>query len=319
MPCVRIAAGSAQRPVHRRWVPGWPVDLATTLGPLGRGQGDPTTRVGAGALWRATRTPEGPATVRYRRSEDAVEVTAWGPGAAHEVEVTPRVLGEGDDPTGFAAGSHPVMARAWRRYGPGWRVPRTGRVLEALVPAILEQRVSGRQARSAWRTLVRRFGEPAPLPAAEPDPPSLTVPPDGPAWATVPSWAWHSAGVDPARASAVVAAARRWSSLERLATRSAAEARAALESLPGVGAWTAAEVAVRALGDVDAVSFGDFHLGRLVTYALTGRLDGDDATMGVLLEPWSGQRARAVRMIELAAAPPPRRGPRATITDHRSR
>jgi hypothetical protein len=41
--------------------------------------------------------------------------------------------------------------------------------------------------------------------------------------------------------------------------------------------------------------------------------------MAELLKPWAGQRARAVRMIELAGRKPPRRGPRASITDHRHR
>ena len=69
---------------------------------------------------------------------------AWGPGAELELDALPRVLGADDDPPGFAADAHPVMAAAYRRFGPGWRVLRTARVLEALVPAVLEQRVTGR-------------------------------------------------------------------------------------------------------------------------------------------------------------------------------
>ena len=61
-------------------------------------------------------------------------------------------------------------------------MPRSGRVLEALVPAVLEQKVTGREAWRAWRWLVRRYGEPAPGPAGLlPD--GLRVPPAARTWA----------------------------------------------------------------------------------------------------------------------------------------
>jgi 3-methyladenine DNA glycosylase/8-oxoguanine DNA glycosylase len=299
---------------------------------LGHGRGDPTFRIVGGEVWRTTRTPEGPATIHYRRDGADVRARAWGPGAAHELESLPDVLGAGDDPTGFDAGAHPVMAAASRRFGSGWRVTRTGRVLEALVPAILEQRVTGKEATRAWAQLVRGYGEPAPGPGsgspsgvgspemgARAGTPGLVVAPDGPGWAQIPSWAWHRAGVDPGRARTIVAAAARAVSLERLSDQSPAEAADALRSLPGVGVWTAAEVGVRAWGDRDAVSFGDFHLARAIVHALTGRTDGDDDQMAELLTPWTGQRARAVRLLQLHSGHSvPRRGPRARITDHRS-
>ena len=209
------------------------------------------------------------------------------------------------------------MRAAYDRFGAGWRAPRTERVLEALAPAILEQRVTGTESRASWSALVRRFGTPAPA-SGEPQAPALHVPPDAAGWAAIPSWEWHRAGVDHARSSALVAAARRGGSLEALSARPAAEAGAALRSLPGIGVWTAAEVGVRAWGDVDAVSFGDFHLARAIVHALTGRTDGDDAQMAELLLPWAGQRARAVRLLELHAGHVPAPGPRSTITDHRS-
>ena len=168
LPDRRHAGGRAGRPRHaamgpgvtsgareRRWTPSWPVDLSTTLGVLGHGRGDPTIRIIGGEVWRATRTPAGPATIHYRRDGSEVLARAWGPGAEHELEALPRVLGADDDPAGFDADAHPVMAAADRRFGPGWRVLRTERVLEALVPAVLEQRVTGREASRAWAELVR--------------------------------------------------------------------------------------------------------------------------------------------------------------------
>ena len=322
--------------VERHWTPSWPIDLMTTLSVLGHGRGDPTIRIVGGEAWRATRTPAGPATVHVARAGREVIARAWGPGAEYELDALPQVLGQDDDPQGFAADAHPVMVAAYRRFGPGWRVLRTSRVLEALVPAVLEQRVTGLEASRAWARLVMRFGEPAPGPAgsgagvqgsggsARPGSgpgavaPGLFVAPDGPGWARIPSWAWHQAGVDPGRARTITTCAERVDALERLSDRPPEEAARALRSLPGVGVWTAAEVGVRAWGDRDAVSFGDFHLSRTIVHALTGRADGDDEQMAELLRPWAGQRARAVRLLQLHSGhTPPRRGPRAAITDHR--
>jgi 3-methyladenine DNA glycosylase/8-oxoguanine DNA glycosylase len=308
----------------RRWTPTWPVDLVTTLSVLQHGRHDPTVQVRAGQVWRTTRTPGGVATVHYARSGADVLVRAWGPGAGHALEEVPRLLGADDDPSGFAHDAHPVMAEAHAEHGAGWRVVRTGRVMESLVPAVLEQRVTGREASSAWSHLVRRHGQPAPGPVGPTDRsaaagvPALVVAPDPRGWAGIPSWAWHRAGVDPGRAATIVAAASRGGSVEALSERPAAEASHALRALPGIGAWTAAEVGVRAWGDPDAVSFGDFHLARVVVHALTGRTDGTDEQMAELLVPWAGQRARAVRLLVLHGGHRlPRRGPRATITDHR--
>ena len=81
-------------------------------------------------------------------------------------------------------------------------------------------------------------------------------------------------------------------------------------AVPGIGPWTAAEVGVRALGDADAVSVGDFHLPSMVTWALAGEPRGTDERMIELLEPYRGQRGRVLRLLELTGVGPPRRGPR---------
>jgi len=305
---------------ERRWTPGRPVDLGATLGPMRRGSGDPTFRYdgygAAAAVWRTTRTPEGPATLRVtvRPADGEVTGHAWGPGAGWALDRLPELLGADDDPAGFVP-VHPVLRDTWRAR-PGWRVPRSGRVLEALLPAVLEQKVTGREAWSAWRWLVRRYGEPAPGPVGlVPD--GLRVAPDATTWARVPSWDWHRAGVDQSRSRAAVTAAGRAGRLEELVARSCTEATAALRTLPGIGVWTAAEVGQRALGDADAVSVGDFHLAGLVGWALVGEKVDDDAMLE-LLEPYQGHRYRAVRMIELSGLHPPRRGPRYAGRDYRT-
>ena len=90
--------------------------------------------------------------------------------------------------------------------------------------------------------------------------------------------------------------------------REAAYAR--LRAVPGIGPWTAAEVMLRAVGDPDAVSVGDFHLPNVVAYALAGEARADDRRMLELLEPWRGQRGRVVRLLELSGLRPPAFGPR---------
>ncbi len=313
---VTTPAASCALAGRRTWRAPQPVDLRIALGPLGRGPYDPTSRWDGATYWRATRTPLGPATARLSASSRHGEVTAlaWGEGATWVLDTLPDLLGAADDPTGFEP-THPVLRDTWRRHR-GWRVPRTLRVLEALVPAVLEQKVTGREAWRAFGALVKKYGEPAPGPSGS-VPPGLYVPPDGRTWARIPSWEWHRAGADLSRSRAVVTAAGSAGRLEQLADATLTEASRRLRTLPGIGVWTAAEVAQRAWGDPDAVSVGDFHLSSLVGFALVGERVDDDAMLE-LLEPYRGHRYRAVRMVELSGLRPPRHGPRYEGRDYRA-
>jgi 3-methyladenine DNA glycosylase/8-oxoguanine DNA glycosylase len=296
------------------WRPRHPTDLRQTLGVLRRGPGDPTFHLdAAGALWRTTRTPEGPATLRYeQRGPDEFRCGGWGPGAAGAVAQAPEALGELDDPSGFEPGVQ-LLDDAHRR-NPGIRMARTGAVFEALVPAILEQKVITLQAHDSWRRLVWRFGETAPGPV----PRRMQVTPSPAAWAAIPTWEWHRAGVDPRRARTIVNAARYAARLEEATGMSPTDAAARLTLMPGVGAWTAAEVAQRALGDADALSVGDYHLSNYVGHALWGRDMTDDEMLDAMT-PWAGHRYRVVRLLGAAGVRGrPRRGPRMPFVDHRA-
>lgn len=88
------------------------------------------------------------------------------------------------------------------------------------------------------------------------------------------------------------------------------DAYARLQAFPGVGPWSAAEVANVALGDPDAVSVGDYHLKNQVSWALAGEPRGTDERMVELLEPWRGHRARVLRLILAGGIGAPRYGPR---------
>lgn len=296
------------------WSPRHPTDLHQTIGSLRRGPGDPTFRLDeAGAVWRTTRTSGGAATLRYTQpAPDELRCEGWGPGAGVAVASGPELLGDRDDPTDFEPGIR-LLDDAHRRH-PGLRIPRTGRVFEALVPAILEQKVITLQAHDSWRRLVQRFGEPAPGPT----PRRMMVAPTAEAWASIPVWEWHTAGVDPRRARTIVNAARYAARLEEAVGMSPADAAARLTLLPGIGAWTAAEVAQRALGDADALSVGDYHLSNYVGRALWGR-DMTDAEMVEAMAPWAGHRYRVVRLLGAAGVRGrPRRGPRMPFVDHRA-
>jgi len=289
------------------------VDVRLILAPLSRGRFDPTfQRTADGAVWRTTRMPAGPATCRIAQvSPCHVRVDAWGPGASQALAATPDLLGARDDLSGFTP-RHELVRTAHRRH-PGLRMARTGRVLEALVPAVLEQRVILRTAHDAWRWLLARHGEEAPGPA----PQGMRVAPDARGWLEIPSWDFHRAGVDPRRARTVRECASVAARLEEASTLEPALARARLRLVPGVGVWTAAETAQRALGDADAVSVGDYHLADHVGWALAGQRV-DDERMLELLEPFRPHRQRVVRLLLLSgAARAPRRGPRLAVQDHR--
>lgn len=343
----RPAPGPATPDAAGAYAPGRPVDLRGTLFPLRRGHADPTMQWTAdGASWRTQRTPDGVATLRMlahrSTAPDAaptgahateVELAAWGPGAAWSIAHAPELLGEGDDwsaldsllePGALAglAGADAVridpevvagLARV-RRQHPGLRLQRTGIVLDSAVAAVLEQKVTGVEARRAWRTLIRRHGEAAPGPPPE----GMRVIPDAERWRSIPDHEWHTAGVGPQRMRTIRRVTAVAPALERTLAlgRGGPAVAAALRSIPGVGEWTAAEITQRAHGDADAISVGDFHLAGLVGHSLTGERT-DDAGMVRLLAPFSGHRQRVVRLIATLGSTAPRQGARMTIQDHR--
>lgn len=289
-----------------------PLDLAATISPLRRGFGDPCHRqTPDGSHWHASRMPTGEVTYRLRQLDrHTVDARAWGPGGEEFLDRLPAMLCLDEDVSDFAP-EHPKVAEAHRLH-PGLRMLRTGLVWEALVPAVLEQKVHTKTAHDSWRKLVWRYGTPAPGPAPE----GLRIMPDAETWRHIPSWVYHRANVGPQRSKTIVLAARIASKLEEAATLGHAEAAQRLRTVPGIGIWTAAEIAQRAFGDPDALSVGDFHLAATVGWTLLGEPIDDD-TMVEYLEPLRPHRYRAVRLLGLAGfAHKPKFGPRTPYTDH---
>ena len=278
------------------------LDLVLTLGPLRRGPSDPTIRFGPDSVWRAARTPDGPATLRLRHGGSRLVADAWGAGARWLVDQVPSLLGFDDEPERFK----PANRLLWdlHRHHPGLRLGRTGLVFEAMLPTILEQKVPGVEAYASYARLVRALGEKAPGDAG------LMVQPSPQRLAATPYWAVHRFGIERRRFAVIQLVASRSVRLESTTTLEPAEARRLLMTLPGIGPWSAAEVSAVAYGDRDAVSLGDYHLPHQVAWALGGEVRGTEARMLELLEPYRGHRARVIRLLTLGGIQAPRFGPR---------
>lgn len=303
------------------WDPGCDYDFTRSLSILSRGRGDTTVRILHEAAWLAFHTDSGPATIRVSQHGGEMHARSWGPGGEEALATAPELMGAADDWSGF---DHPDFTDTLperivhaRRRHPGVRLPRTGRMLDALVPAILEQKVTSLEARRGFATLLGKFGSPAPGAGTSREiPPELSLPPTARQWARIPSWEWHRAGVGPQRSATVMRVLHEVPGLERLSALSADEAASRLQATRGIGAWTAAEVVQRTHGSADHVSVGDYHLSSYVGWALKGA-PVDDEGMLELLEPWRGHRQRIVRMLVLSGFRKPRFGPKLTVQDHR--
>lgn len=307
-----MSGAVATASVETTWEPEWPLDLRRALAQHGRGTADPAQRVTPEGIWRTTSTPDGPATVRIRFAAGRVRVSAWGPGAERTAAAVPRTLGADDPADSFEPGDHALVADLHRRT-PWLRLGGTGRTWDALVPAVLEQKVTTVEAHRVWRELLRLAGDPAPGPAPE----GMRVLPSARRVLEITDWQWHGCGLDGARRRALRAVATVADRLEPDDGCDSATLQRRLCSVPGIGVWTAAEVVQRTLGCPDTVSVGDYHLKNLVGYALTGRRVTDDDGMLALLEPWRGHRQRVVRLLLAGGPRRPRRGPRFAPTDYR--
>jgi 3-methyladenine DNA glycosylase/8-oxoguanine DNA glycosylase len=281
------------------------IDLTLTLGPLLRGAGDPTMRIAGTEVWRASRTPDGPVTVRFGQAGGGIDAETWGPGSDWLLERAADWCGALDDVSGFAP-SHEVVRDLWRRR-PGLRIPRTGLVTERLIPVVLEQKVTGHEARRAYRRLTNALAEPAPGPAA------LTLPPDPERIRALPYYAFHPFGIERRRAEVLRNVCARATWLDAAIDLAVGEAEQRIGMLRGLGPWSVAEVARTALGDADAVSVGDFHVPNIVSWALAGEPRGTDERMLELLESYRPHRGRVQRLLEISGIRPPAFGPRMEV------
>jgi 3-methyladenine DNA glycosylase/8-oxoguanine DNA glycosylase len=292
--------------VTRRMTPPERYHFGASVRPLLVPKSDPCGLFRDGELWLSARTSEGPAALHLAARGGELIATGHGPGAAWIVDRADAIAGLRDDLSGFPAlaARNPVVARLAKTFA-GVRLPATGQVFPRLLRAILEQKVTGKEAHRSYRAICRHFGEPAPGPA------DLLLPPDPAAISASAYWVFHPFGVEQRRTQALLRAARVAERLDRCVD--AAEATTRLTALPGIGPWTAAEVVRYSFGDPDAVSVGDFHIPNTVAWALAGEARGTDARMLELLEPFRGHRGRVCELFALGGIGAPKFGPRMPV------
>lgn len=301
-------------PISAEWALTGPLELLTNTAPSRTGRADPTGFVRDGKIWRASRHPSGAATTAVWSTGRFLRAEAWGPGSDEALAAIPAFCGLTDDPSGFDPSGHPLITEM-ARARPGVRLGRTGDIFDAAIRSVLGQKVTGLQAKRSFQALVRRCNERPPLPAVSRRPLWMSPTPA----AVLAALEGHGAttlGIDITRTAALREVALVAHHFDRLSAGEPAEARAFLESIPGIGEWTANEVSFLALGDADALSVGDYHLKNIVAFALHGAARGTDEQMVASLEVFRPHRARAMRLIELSGLRPPKYGPRMEVPSH---
>lgn len=284
-------------PLPRRY------DFDETLRFVHAGPGDPTVRPRRGRWAKATRTPEGPATILIERtSPTEAEVSIWGTGAGWLAPRAAALLGLDDEPPAFAP-HDPIapLARRWNRV----RLSRAPWPVETLAAYILQQRVTFLDAVASHRHLTRRFGAPAPGPER------LLLPPEPAVLLKLPEFEWRRAGVDVQRMAALRQLYRYAHRIAETADMTREDARKRIAALHGVGPWTLEMTMGFGFADPDAVPIGDYNLPDIVAWMLAGEPRGSDERMLQLLEPYRGQRFRILRWLYAAGVGAPKFGPRA--------
>lgn len=280
-----------------------PLDLRETLRPL-------HGRFAEDGWWLSARTPQGPGSLRVRRTRTELLGEAWGEGAGWLLSRLGAIAGLGDDPGGFDT-DHPLVGDLHRRH-PGRRFGRTDRVFDSLVVAVCGQKVTGAEAARAMRGLARRFSEPAPGPNER-----LRLPPDPERMAAAPYYEYHGLHVEKRRADLLRSVSGEADRIDDLAELEPEEAASVLESIRGVGLWTSAKTLAISHGDPDQVPVGDFHIKHIVVHHMTGRARGSDQEMIELLEEFRPHRGRVVRLLHSLGHEPkfgPRMAPRNITT-----
>jgi len=198
--------------------------------------------------------------VRALTGEDALELRVRGapPAALLQLaSVARRAFDLAADPAriGVELATDPLVGPLVRKR-PGLRIPGAWDAFECAVRAVLGQQVSVAAGRTFAARLVQRAGV-AIRGGAE----GLTH--LFPTAASLASANLDHLGITRARAATLHALAR--AVLERRLDFSAAPEAlaAALTALPGIGSWTAQYVALRALGEPDALPTGDLVLRRM--------------------------------------------------------
>lgn len=277
-----------------------------TLGEFRFGGLDPTCVLSSDRFARAMLTPCGPGVLVIEPfGETLLKMSASGPGAGWLMDRAGDLLGMADEVPRFEC-VHSAVRTAGRRFGQV-RLGRSFSPFQELLPAVLGQRITAREATRQWSLLVREFGDRAPGDHG------LLLPPRPEVLAEVAYHRLHHLGIERSRAETLIRVAQ-WAASGAasrvLDCAEPSDATSSLKSIPGVGPWTAAVAGGLAFGDPDALPIGDFHIKNTVAWALAGLIRGTDEEMIELLSPYRGQRGRVVKWLQWGGWAAPRRGPR---------
>ncbi|HEY8317952.1 MAG TPA: AlkA N-terminal domain-containing protein [Amnibacterium sp.] len=248
-----------------------------------------------GAYRSAVRLAGGPAVVAVAPpAGDAVEVELLltEPADAADAEVRVRRLLDLDlDPArmGSVLSADPALAPLVAE-APGRRVPGTLDPAAMVLRAVLGQQIATAAARTLTGRLVAAVGEPLPEPVG-----GLThLFPEAPALLARADEAREVLRMPEARRRTVLTVAAALADGSVDLRQPAADVRAAMLALPGVGPWTADTVRMRALADPDAFLAGD--LGVVLAARRLG-LPDRPAALERRSRAWSPYRAHAVQYL----------------------
>jgi len=202
---------------------------------------------------------------------------------------------DGDAYASFSP-AHPILAKL-HRVQSGMRLVRVPWRFDVACCAVLQQRVTVREAWQQWRRIAYKYGDVAD---------DLRAFPSAERIAQMESWRLEELGVDPKRTRAMIALARDARRRGIFGWLDVARVRKHMQAIHGIGPWTTEMTLGFGYGDPDALPLADLHLPHLVTWALAREPRGTDARMEELLEPCRGHRFRAVRLLLAAGITVPR-------------
>ena len=272
--------------VARLAVDAAPFDLHRTFAMQRFGLYDPTASLAPRRLRKAFSTPKGPCVVAIEHDARGVSFSASGDGARDVIDDLEGAFRVDDGGASFAP-AHPVLAKLHRALA-GLRLVRVPWRFDVAFSIVLQQRVTVREAWQEWRRIATRYGE-----LVE----GLRAFPSAERVAQMDSWRLEELGVDPKRARAAITLARDVARRGSFGWTDVARVRKHLRAVRGVGPWTTEMTLGYGWGDPDAVPLADLHLPHLVAHALAREPRGSDERMVELLEPYRGQRFRAIRLI----------------------
>ncbi len=264
-----------------------PFDLVRSFALQRFGLYDPTAELSARKLRKAFAvSADAHCVVEVLVEGDGVTVSADGATEAEVVADLVDALETDDGVRAFSPG-HPLLAKLHRARA-GLRLVRVPWRFDVACCAVLQQRVTVREAWQEWGRIAKRYGAAVG---------GLRVFPSAESISRMDSWRFEELGVDPKRTRAMIGLARDVQRRGTFSWKDLARVRKHMHAVRGIGPWTTEMTLGFGYGDPDALPLADLHLPHLVTWALAREARGSDERMVELLEPFRGHRFRAVRLL----------------------